>query len=506
MSILLLACLIAVVLGRKVRNEKRLIGILHALGVKRWELAFHYCLFGMIPGIAGGLLGTLIGYAGSEPMLGMMFEGKLEPLPFQFHFTSAVLGIGILAPTVVYSLTVFLSAFSVIHGNPIDLIRQTSPRKQRHNMRLTFLKTSFRTKYRLRALFGNFGRTLTLFFGVAIGGILLVFMLACIDSIEAFVFQSVDEAGSFEYEYFLSEMLVPSEAQQILDDGSNGLLAVSFGVRDANDYVTVMGMEENPYLVLENEDGASLVLEDGKYYLSSMGAMIYGVSKGDVLKFYDIASQKEYEIAVDDIFDNGTQNLLVTTTTELCKLISDKESSFIIPDGTINAIMSNHKLEIPKQQILKEVTKKNLKKQLRESILDSMKQLLVPVEILAALILVIVIYMMVNLFISESTVTISMLKVLGYYDREINRIITYVYHVVAVLGMLFGLYLGFELTRINFEMSSGVYNCYITTIIHAKSVIQYAAVTVVSYVVTMLLLSRKVGKVSMVESLKDHRE
>lgn len=53
-TMVFMVLLIAVVLGRKIRNERKMIGVLHALGYKRYELALHYSVLGAIPGILGG--------------------------------------------------------------------------------------------------------------------------------------------------------------------------------------------------------------------------------------------------------------------------------------------------------------------------------------------------------------------------------------------------------------------------------------------------------------------
>ncbi|MBQ8923478.1 MAG: hypothetical protein IJ053_01660, partial [Lachnospiraceae bacterium] len=60
-SIFLVIILIAAVLGRKVKNEKKMIGILNALGMTKLELARHYSIFGIIPGLIGSIIGTILG-------------------------------------------------------------------------------------------------------------------------------------------------------------------------------------------------------------------------------------------------------------------------------------------------------------------------------------------------------------------------------------------------------------------------------------------------------------
>ena len=514
-AILFVVILIAAVLGRKVKNELKMIGILNALGYRRGELAVHYSLFGAIPGLIGGALGVLLGLFATEPMVGVMFESKMEPLPISYGTAPADIIIGIAAPTLCYTAAVFLTALLTVKGSAIEMIKGTGSKHRRFSLRLAGLKAHFRTKYKLRMIFGSFGRTLTVIFGLTVGGLLLSFCLACVDSLQNYVDKSVDELGSYEYEYFLNTVLLPegtpdelmpdAEAQQRIRNaiaGTNAeeILSASFAVEGSSDYLTLMGMDDNPYMRLETTDGETLTEQDGKYYLSSMGAMIYGVEEGGELTFSDISSMQEHTVRIDKIFDCGSQNLLVTTNATAAETVGS------LPAGSCNCIMSESPIALEEGDVLKSFTKQSLKKQLEENVLDSMKQMMSAVYILGGLLLVTVVFLMVNVILSENLVNISMLKVLGYHDNEINRIMTHVYHVVAFIGITLGLAAGYIADRVNFEKSAAVYNCYVDNKMTLSSVLIYYGVSLLSYALALILLGRKTGRVSMVESLKDNRE
>ena len=49
---------------------------------------------------------------------------------------------------------------------------------------------------------------------------------------------------------------------------------------------------------------------------------------------------------------------------------------------------------------------------------------------------------MVNMLISENASSISMLKVLGYENRQINRMVINVYHFLVPVGLVIGSVLG----------------------------------------------------------------
>lgn len=511
-SVIFVVVLIVAVLGRKVRNEMKMIGILNALGYRRRELAVHYSLFGAIPGLVGGALGVLLGALATEPVVGVMFESKMEPIPVSYGTSLFDALIGIALPTLCYTLCVFVTALVSVRGNAIDMIKGLSAKKKRRGFRLEKLKVSFRTKYRIRAVFGNFGRTLIVIFGLTVGGLILSFCLACIDSLQNYVDKSIDELGSYEYEYFLNTVLLPEEmspqltdAQKQMYDAINQtdaakILAASFTVSSSSENLTLMGMDSNPYLTLKNENGETVTPTDDEFYISSMGANVYDVQKGDELTLCDIASLKEYKVTVAGIFDCGSQNLLVTTSKGAAKLLNG------IPRGSFNCLMSDKQIPLGDENVLKCITKQSLKDQLDENILKSMKQLMTVVYILGGLLFVMVVFLMVNILLTENRITISMLKVLGYHSGEINKVITHVYHIVFAVGAALGLLAGWAANGVNFKKSAAVYNCYVDNVMNVSSVLIYFAVAIVSYAVALFILGKKTDRVSMVESLKENRE
>ena len=65
---------------------------------------------------------------------------------------------------------------------------------------------------------------------------------------------------------------------------------------------------------------------------------------------------------------------------------------------------------------------------------------------------------------------------------------------------------GVWVNKLNFDTQAAKYNSYIESVVSVKSVIICIAITLGSYILSMLLLGRKVRNVEMTESLKDNRE
>lgn len=176
-----------------------------------------------------------------------------------------------------------------------------------------------------------------------------------------------------------------------------------------------------------------------------------------------------------------------------------------VTTGSYNAVMSDKELDYKESEYMYKITKSELFQQIGEVVV-SMKSALMPCIIFAVFIIVICVYLMVNMLISENASSISMLKVLGYENRQINRMVINVYHFLVPVGLVIGSVLGVVLCRANFEASVSAYNTYIETVYSSLGFVKYTAWVIVSYVLSLWLLGRKVRSMDMVESLKDNRE
>ena len=300
------------------------------------------------------------------------------------------------------------------------------------------------------------------------------------------------EVGSYEYEYFLTDI----RTEPVTD--ATPIMIGNFGVEGSETNMVYMGMDNNPYMELKNTQGEELTLMKGKHYISAMASMLYNVTKGETLRFYNLATMEEYSVTIDDVIQNDCQSILYGNWADACAFMD-------VPEGSYNALMSDKKLDLEESEYLSCLSKQALSDQINK-ITVSMKQLINISLVFAAVIIVISIYLMVNMLINENASSISMLKVLGYEDKEINRMVIHIYHILIPIGFVMSAVGGVVFCRMNFEASVSAYNTYIETVYKPQGFIIFAVLLVASYVVSLLLLGRKVKRADMIESLKDNRE
>lgn len=484
--------LMAVIVGRKVKSEQRQIGILLSHGYRRKELAAHYMLFGIIPGLVGSILGVLAAIPSIPVMGDVFFSGKIEPLPVSYNIAWSQIVICLFAPAIVYGFFAWFKAFRIMKKDPIEMMRGSVSETHKNIFRMEKSKKRINTKYMLRAVFGNISRTLIVILGIAVGAMLLVYSYVCADSMQSYVDKSVDEAGSYNYEYFLSSLQT-----EPVDNGVE-LLASTYEIKDHIGTLTLIGLDDTKFINDSTEDGSKMDLSSNGYYITSKASIEFAVNKGDTITLLDTRTMEEYDVKIAGIVSNDSQNTIYSSRKAASEIIGVSSDSY-------NAVMSEVELPYTSSEIYEKITMDELKAQI-QSLTEQMNAMVYMMLIFGGLICIIAVYLMVNILLSENASMISMLKILGYRNKEINRMTTHIYHWLVPIGILLGCVMGYYSAAVNFEMSVASYHVYFEPYLKISSIIICIAVVVISYVVSLAMLGKKVKKADMTYCLKNTNE
>ncbi|MBQ8950272.1 MAG: ABC transporter permease [Eubacterium sp.] len=489
--VIFIAIIISVVIGRKIKADRRQIGVLIALGYKKQVLSRHYSFYGLFPAVIGFILGFAATKIFGKVLISQLFR-KIESVPMVYSIKPVDAVISIAVPVVLYTLAVYFSAAKVMKTDVITMISGRSTGKNGRKLRMKKSHLSVKSRYRLRQIFGKPGRSIIVIIGLAFGGMLYSFCVTCIDSMDSYVNNTVDQIGSFEYEYFLK---VPETGKP---DTGSAILGSTFEVKDRDDMIMLLGIDDTEYINFSDEDGNELEYNENHYYITTMASLAFGVEAGDEISFINPITLDDYTVKISDVIENDSQSAIYCSRKNAAELLD-------MPEDLYNIIMSEEAIDIDEEKLAKTVTKQSLADQIDE-VKKGMQDIVGILEIFAIAICVIVVYMMVSVLIAESESSVSMLKVLGYRNKEINGMVINVYHFLIPIAIILSIILGFYGTKAVFDANVSMYKTYLETLIYPVSVIKIIMLIVVSYVISLLLLRGKVGKVNLVESLKDNRE
>ena len=488
---LVAVALICIIINRKVKTEQQMIGTLSAMGYTRAQLAWHYAGFAAIPGIIGGVLTSVITAAVVQPY-GELGLTDYEPMRITCSLSWYAAVLGIVVPAVMYILAALLSVRRLLRQNTVLLLNGSADEGRRKLRRvLAGRKLSFRIKFAVRSLIGSPARSFVVFLGIFLGSFIMLTGFSIYDSARHMADTVQEAAGEYEYQYVLGELLY--------EDPYGGELILAAPVEDEKgDALTVMGTDnEQSLLNLTDKEGQEISTKDG-YYITSLTAYLCGWKTGDRVTLYNPLSLEQIHIRISGIVENDTAQIIYTSRANAAEMTGvDKNAG--------NMIISEERLDIPENIVESESRKSDLKEQV-DTIIDQTSYMIDTMVGLGIVICIASVYVAVNMLVSENRSNISMLKVLGYPDRKIGRIVLGSNHVFLPLGILMSLPAAYAFCGLFFRMFADMMGMLVSPYLEFKSCIMAAVLTAGSYLASMHFVGWKTRKVDAAECLKAQRE
>lgn len=488
---LVAVALICIIINRKVKTEQQMIGTLSAMGYTRAQLARHYAGFAAIPGIIGGVLTSVITAVVVQPY-GELGLTDYEPMRISCSLSWYAAVLGIAVPAVMYILAALLSVRRLLRQNTVLLLSGSADEGRRKLRRvLAGRKLSFRVKFAVRSLIGSPARSFVVFLGIFLGSFIMLTGFSIYDSARHMADTVQEAAGEYEYQYVLGEPLY--------ENPYGGELILAAPVEDEKgDALTVMGTDnEQSLLNLTDKEGQEISTKDG-YYITSLTAYLCGWENGDRVTLYNPLSLEQIRIRISGIVENDTAQIIYTSRANAAEMTGvDKNAG--------NMIISEERLDIPENIVESESRKSDLKEQV-DTIIDQTSYMIDTMVGLGIMICIASVYVAVNMLVSENRSNISMLKVLGYPDRKIGRIVLGSNHVFLPLGILMSLPAAYAFCGLLFRMFADMMGMLVSPYLELKSCIMAAVLTAGSYLASMHFVGWKTRKVDAAECLKVQRE
>ncbi|MDD2214588.1 MAG: ABC transporter permease, partial [Oscillospiraceae bacterium] len=136
-----------------------------------------------------------------------------------------------------------------------------------------------------------------------------------------------------------------------------------------------------------------------------------------------------------------------------------------------------------------------------EDMMNSLNTVVWVIVLSAGLLAIVALYNLTNINITERTREIATLKVLGFYDRDVNA---YVYREnlwLTLIGTLLGLIMGVFLHRFVI-LTAEIDNLMFQRVVNWPSFIYAAAFTMACTFVVNLFMSPRLKHIDMISSLK----
>jgi hypothetical protein len=486
-------------MNRFVKKQRTQIGTLKALGFKNRKIINHYVGYGFIISLAASLVGLL---AGRFILGGFFLNMEMSYFEVPVYNTVLIPVVYILAIAVVVLITLvtYLSCRSILKESAVDALRLEIPKVKNTKFDLTtkgiFKKASISTRWNLRDVGRNKGRSLMAIVGITGCTMLMLCAFGMMDTMKSYLSWEFDKISNFEYKLSLSNNYTNEQFTSIIEKYGNQT-SESFGIEikngDKKETNTLTVNDAPDKLKYTNHSKEYMDLKDDGIYITEKLSEKYDLKVGDEITWHIFGDDNWYTCKIAGLNRDPQNQQLNMTRKYFESLGFTYRADVLYTDDDL----SNTKT-IDGVDTIQSIA--NLKQGM-ESMLETVQMMIVLLIVVSAILGFVIIYNLGILSFTEKQYQFATLKVLGFKDKQIKNIFVKQNLWLTVVGIVFGLPFGFLMLDYIFKSALGDnydFNAYI-------SLVSYLYATLGSLVVSVVVnkvLSRKVKSIDMVSSLK----
>ena len=504
--IAIMAFVFAVTTNNTITKEASVIGTLRASGYSRRELLVHYISLPVFVTILASVFGNILGYTVFKGTCADMYYGSYSLPTYETRWNADAFVLTTVVPVLIMLGINLVLISRKLRLSPLKFLRHDlSTSKRKKAMRLPNLK--FFNRFRLRIILQNKSSYFTLFVGIFFANVLLLFgmmMVPLLDHYQQVTVESMlapyqyilnvpeepDEDEKYTVLGMIQKLLTPSletdtesaekfcmESMKNVVPGKEGESITVYGISDDSAYVS----EEMP------EDG--VLISDG--YSEK-----YKVKAGDTILLKEAYGKQEYELTVKGIFQYPGALSVFMSMGEFREIFGKSDDYF-------NGYFTKEEItDLDEDLIATTITEDDLTKISRQ--LDvSMGNMFQLINVFAIVLFALLIYLLTKLIIEKNATAISMVKILGYEDKEIRSLYLTSTTWVVILSILLSLILStwtiHGIYGYLMESFSGWLTLYLEPVVYPEMF----AMGMGAYILVAILQFRRIRKIPMDIALKN---
>ena len=483
--IVILAFVFSITISNNITREANVIGTLRASGYSRGEMVRHYLIMPMLVLLVAAVVGNVLGYTWLEQIFANQYLASYGLTTYEVLLNPQAFVLTTVIPLILLFIINFVMLTVKMRISPLQFIRRDlSKRKKKKAFRLN-TKIPIMRRFQMRVIFQNFPNHVMIFFGVFFANFILMFGMILQPMLVHYQNTITDNVLS-AYQYILK---TPTETE------TDGAEKFCFGSLDtlpekrSSESVSLYGVKPDSDYVKLHSSGK-------KVDISTAYAEKYGVEKGDTITLKDPYGSDKYKFEVGGIYDYPS-TIAVFMEQDLFRQTFDYDSDYF------NAYFSDQKIkDIDDALISTEITVDDLTKTSRQ-LIRSMGSMMNLFLVFGALMFVLILYLLSKIIIEKNAQSISMVKILGYNNREINRIYLHSTTIVVILCILITIPISSLVMKEVVEVVFFEYSGWITYYMPAVTYVEVAASGIICYAIVAFLLNRKVKKIPMSDALKN---
>lgn len=509
---------------RMVDEQRNNMGVCKALGYGKGTIAAKYLFYALSASLLGSLLGVVFGMQFFPKVIFDAYNSiyNVPTLYTPMYADLASMSIAMAVGTT-FLATLWASLSSLSH-KPSDLMRPKAPKIGKRILleRVHFLwkRLSFSGKVTVRNLFRYKKRLCMTVLGIAGCTALLLIGFGVRDSISTIATLQFDDLYQYQDIVTMKDDLPQAEIDQcqagveaqpgvqdtaVMYAKSTQTRSQAQGDAEVGAYITVpqqsSGMEQ--WIRLRDvETKAPLSLQEGGAVITDKMAETLALAPGDMLEIKTDNGWKTIPVAA--VTEHYLNHYVYLSQADYEQVFGEPPAYnqlYVKTDSTDSAYEESLRAGILKLENITQVASNTSTIQAFQDTVDNMMTVVIVLILSAGLLAFVVLYNLTNINIGERVREIATLKVLGFTRREVNLYVFRENLWLSLLGVLVGCVLG-KYLHLYIMNSVEVEMIRFGRQILPVSYLLAAVLTLAFTLIVSVVMSRKLRKIDMVESLK----
>lgn len=481
----IIAFIFAITTGNTIAKEANVIGTLRASGYTKAELVRHYLATPMFVVLVAAVVGNILGYTCFKDFAVSAYYGSYSLPTYVTLWNAEAFVKTTVVPLIILFLINLIMLINKLSLSPLKFLRRDLKKHQKKKAFKLNTKIGILKRFRLRVVFQNIPNYVTIFVGVLFASVIIFFGLAMKPML--LHYQEVIEDNMIaKYQYVLKAP-IETETKGAEKYCAGSMKTVDDKLKEEN--VTVYGIQKDSKFVKAD------ITDDG-VYISDGYSQKFGIDVGDELTMKESYGDKKYTFKVDGVYDEPAAIAVYMTDDNFIK-------TFNLDDGYFNGYFSNTKIkDIDDLYIATTITKDDMTKTSRQLIV-SMGSMISAFAGAGIISFMLIIYLLSKVVIEKNSQSISMTKILGYNNREINSLYITTTSIVVIVSLILSVPLVNVTLKYIFIAAFAQYSGWLPYYIPAYIFVEVPLFGIIAYAVVAFILTRRVKKVPLDEALKN---
>ncbi len=475
-------------------SEKTQIGTLKSLGFKDRRILRHYAAYGLFISLCGTILGVAVGlgvgyfFVNPNSVMGDYLDMEHWELHMPLWSIAVVIAIN-----VVLVLATLYSVASMMKGTAAEALQPYAPKAMRRmwiEKKKVWKNLSFATKWNVRDILRHKSRSFMTLFGIVSCMLILIASFGINDTLNSYIDDFFENSICYKTKIVLDTETAGDADVEALIDRYEADWTSSMGIQiGENTYaMEIYGLEHDYFRFVKNH-GEHIDLPDDGVLICERIAKKEGLKVGDTFTVSVYGTTEKYELKVADIAKSIAESVMM----------SDTYAEKLGVQYRVTELFTNE-TEIEESPIISSTQTKQALLDTFKSFSELMNVMIVMLVFISVLLGIVVLYNLGIMSYAERYRELATLKVVGFKDRHISRILIDQNLWMTILGVLLGIPAGIGVLKILLVMLASDYELTLT-ISWLTYVIATALTFGVSFIVGVMV-SRKNKNIDMVEALK----